>query len=281
MRGAFRGRADARILPSLRRHRRRRRPRRHRSRARRRAHGRAHAAADAQHRDAGPDELQPGDRRHRQGPPGQGDRRARRRDGARGRRGRHPVPHRSTRRKGPAVRATRARPTACCTRRPSARGWRTSRTSTLFQQAVDDLIVEGDARARRRHADRASRSAARAVVLTAGTFLAGKIHVGLTQLRGRPRRRSAGDRAGARGCASCRSRVGRLKTGTPPRIDGRTHRLLGAGRAARRRSGAGVLVPRLARRASAPGPLLDHAHQRAHARDHPRRRSTARRCSPA
>ena len=51
------------------------------------------AAADPQHRDAGADELQPVDRRHRQGPPGEGGRCARRRDGDRHGRGRHPVPH--------------------------------------------------------------------------------------------------------------------------------------------------------------------------------------------
>ena len=78
---------------AVRRDRRRRRPRRHRGRARRCAHGRGDAAADAPHRDARADELQPVDRRHRQGPSGQGDRCARRRDGRGGRRGRHPVPH--------------------------------------------------------------------------------------------------------------------------------------------------------------------------------------------
>jgi tRNA uridine 5-carboxymethylaminomethyl modification enzyme len=69
------------------------------------------------------------------------------------------------------------RPTACCTRRRSAAGWKTSPISTLFQQAVDDLIVEGD-----RVAGVVTQLGIRfgaAVVLTAGTFLNGLIHVGL------------------------------------------------------------------------------------------------------
>ena len=93
-----------------------------------RAHGLQDAAADAQHRDAGADELQPVDRRHRQGAPGQGSRCAGRRDGDRHRRGRHPVPHpqRSARARRCAPRARR--PTASSTRRRSAAGWRTSPT---------------------------------------------------------------------------------------------------------------------------------------------------------
>ena len=81
----------------------------------------------------GADELQPGHRRHRQGSPGQGDRRARRRDGACRRRRRHPVPH--------AQRVARARPCARRAARPTARStaarsaaWsKRSPTSTLFQ----------------------------------------------------------------------------------------------------------------------------------------------------
>ena len=71
----------------------RRRPCGHGSRAGGRAHGCTHAAADAQYRNARADELQSGDRRHRQGSFGEGNRCAGGRDGARGRRGRHPVPH--------------------------------------------------------------------------------------------------------------------------------------------------------------------------------------------
>ncbi len=93
-RGALRAAHARRALPEgIRRHRRRRWPCRHRGRAGRRADGLRDAAADAQHRDAGADELQPVDRRHRQGAPRQGSRRARRRDGAGHRRGRDPVSH--------------------------------------------------------------------------------------------------------------------------------------------------------------------------------------------
>jgi hypothetical protein len=84
-------------------------------------------AADAQHRDAGADELQPVDRRHRQGPPGQGGRRAGRRDGRGHRRGGHPVPHPQWQQgAGGARDAGAGRPGAV----PAAirRGWRTSRT---------------------------------------------------------------------------------------------------------------------------------------------------------
>src|SRR5205085_8321847 len=90
----------------------------------------------------------------------------------------------------------------------------------LFQQAVDDLIVEGD-RVVGAVTQIGLRFSARAVVLTAGTFLDGRIHVGLQSY-------SAG-RAGDPPAATLSARLkelklpqGRLKTGTPPRIDGRT-----------------------------------------------------------
>ncbi|WP_374595568.1 tRNA uridine-5-carboxymethylaminomethyl(34) synthesis enzyme MnmG, partial [Aquabacterium sp.] len=90
----------------------------------------------------------------------------------------------------------------------------------LFQQAVDDLIVEGD-RVVGAVTQVGIRFKARAVVLTAGTFLDGKIHVGLQNY-------SAG-RAGDPPAVSLSARLkelklpqGRLKTGTPPRIDGRS-----------------------------------------------------------
>jgi tRNA uridine 5-carboxymethylaminomethyl modification enzyme len=94
----------------------------------------------------------------------------------------------------------------------------------LFQQAVDDLIVEGHSQTPRATGvitQAGIRFTAKTVVLTAGTFLAGKIHVGLENY-------SAG-RAGDPPSISLATRlrelelpVGRLKTGTPPRIDGRT-----------------------------------------------------------
>ena len=106
--------------------------------------GCAHAAADAQHRDAGADELQPVDRRHRQGPSGQGGRRAGRRDGAGHRRGGHPVPHPQRLSKGPAVRATRAQADRMLYKAAIRRRLENQPNLWLFQQAVDDLMVEGD-----------------------------------------------------------------------------------------------------------------------------------------
>ena len=148
--------------------------------------------------------------------------------------------------KGPAVRATRAQADRVLYRRAIRRRLENQPNLTLFQQPVDDLLLDGD-----RvtgvvtqiglvfHAD--------AVVLTTGTFLSGLIHVGLAELRGRPRRRSAGQAAGraaARAGAAGRAPEDR-HAAAPGRPD---DRLLGAGRAARRRPGAGVLVPRHARR---------------------------------
>jgi tRNA uridine 5-carboxymethylaminomethyl modification enzyme len=90
----------------------------------------------------------------------------------------------------------------------------------LFQQAVDDLMVEGD-RVVGARTQVGIDFRARAVVLTAGTFLDGKIHVGLDNY--------TGGRAGDPAAVSLSARLkelklpqGRLKTGTPPRIDGRT-----------------------------------------------------------
>ena len=90
----------------------------------------------------------------------------------------------------------------------------------LFQQAVDDLMVEGD-RVVGAVTQVGVQFRSRTVVLTAGTFLDGKIHVGLNNY-------SAG-RAGDPPAVSLSARLkelklpqGRLKTGTPPRIDGRT-----------------------------------------------------------
>ena len=96
-------------------------------------------------------------------------------------------------------------------------------------KAVEDLLIE-DAHGgrRRRHATVGLTVSPRpAVVLTVGTFLAGRIHVGEANhsLAAAPATRLPPALA-RRGCATCRIRTGRLKTGTPPRLDGRTHRLL-------------------------------------------------------
>lgn len=124
------------------------------------------------------------------------------------------------RRKGPAVRATRAQADRVLYRNAIRRCVENQEGLQIFQQAVDDLIVEsGEVRGvvtqtgLRFHSSK--------VILTTGTFLGGKIHVGLT--------RSAGGRAGdppsialADRLRELPLRVGRLKTGTPPRIDARS-----------------------------------------------------------
>jgi tRNA uridine 5-carboxymethylaminomethyl modification enzyme len=122
--------------------------------------------------------------------------------------------------KGPAVRATRAQADRVLYRQAIRRRLENQPNLWLFQQSVDDLILD----------DRGTAGVitqlglkirARAVVLTAGTFLAGLIHVGLQNYQG--------GRAGDPPAISLAKRLrdlslpaGRLKTGTPPRLDGRT-----------------------------------------------------------
>ena len=122
--------------------------------------------------------------------------------------------------KGPAVRATRAQADRVLYRAAIRGRLETQPNLWLFQQAVDDLIVEGE-RVRGAVTAIGLRFEAAAVVLTAGTFLGGRIHVGLENyLAGR-----AGDPASLSLAARLRELqlpAGRLKTGTPPRIDGRT-----------------------------------------------------------
>ena len=122
--------------------------------------------------------------------------------------------------KGPAVRATRAQADRVLYRAAIRRRLETQPNLWLFQQAVDDLIVEGD-RVRGAVTAIGLRFEADAVVLTAGTFLGGLVHVGLARYQaGR-----AGDPPSISLAARLRELslpVGRLKTGTPPRIDGRT-----------------------------------------------------------
>ncbi|WP_457324039.1 tRNA uridine-5-carboxymethylaminomethyl(34) synthesis enzyme MnmG [Roseateles sp. P5_E11] len=122
--------------------------------------------------------------------------------------------------KGPAVRATRAQADRILYKAAIRRMLENQPNLQLFQQAVDDLMVEGD-RVVGAVTQAGIRFRARAVVLTAGTFLDGRIHVGLENY-------SAG-RAGDPPAVSLSARLkelklpqGRLKTGTPPRIDGRT-----------------------------------------------------------
>ena len=122
--------------------------------------------------------------------------------------------------KGPAVRATRCQADRVLYKAAIRRRVETQANLALFQQAVDSLIVEGG-RAVGVRTQSGLEFRATAVVLTAGTFLAGKIHVGLTQhAAGR-----AGDPPAQKLAETLRElpfAVGRLKTGTPPRIDGRT-----------------------------------------------------------
>ena len=122
--------------------------------------------------------------------------------------------------KGPAVRATRAQADRILYKAAIRRMLENQPNLWLFQQAVDDLMVEGD-RVVGAVTQVGIRFRARTVVLTAGTFLDGKIHVGLSN--------HAAGRAGDPPAVSLSSRLkelklpqGRLKTGTPPRIDGRT-----------------------------------------------------------
>ncbi|WP_434212471.1 tRNA uridine-5-carboxymethylaminomethyl(34) synthesis enzyme MnmG [[Pseudomonas] boreopolis] len=122
--------------------------------------------------------------------------------------------------KGPAVRATRCQADRALYRAAIRRIVEAQPNLTVFQAAVDDLVIEGDA-VRGAITQTGLRFEAGAVVLTAGTFLAGKIHIGQTQYTaGR-----MGDPPATTLAARLRERpfaIDRLKTGTPPRIDGRT-----------------------------------------------------------
>jgi tRNA uridine 5-carboxymethylaminomethyl modification enzyme len=122
--------------------------------------------------------------------------------------------------KGPAVRATRAQADRVLYKAAIRRRLENQPKLWLFQQAVDDLWLEGD-RVAGAITQIGLRFRGRAVVLTAGTFLDGRIHVGLQNY-------SAG-RAGDPPAVSLAARLkelklpqGRLKTGTPPRLDGRS-----------------------------------------------------------
>lgn len=120
-------------------------------------------------------------------------------------------------RKGPAVRATRAQADRALYKAAIRRILENQANLAIFQQAVDDLIVEGD-RVTGVVTQMGLTFHARSVVLTAGTFLGGKIHIGLQN--------HSGGRAGdppaialAERLREMPFRVERLKTGTPPRID--------------------------------------------------------------
>lgn len=122
--------------------------------------------------------------------------------------------------KGPAVRATRAQGDRILYKAAIRRRLENQANLSLFQAAVDDLLVAGNSVAGVRTQTNLEFSAEQ-VVLTAGTFLDGKIHVGLNS--------HSGGRAGDPAAYTLSARLkelalpqGRLKTGTPPRIDGRS-----------------------------------------------------------
>jgi len=122
--------------------------------------------------------------------------------------------------KGPAVRATRVQADRQLYKRAIRRLLETQANLKLFQQEVSDLIIEGG-RVVGVITQGGIQFRARAVVLTVGTFLAGRIHVGLESHAGG----RAGDPPSTTLAARLRElnlRVGRLKTGTPPRIDARS-----------------------------------------------------------
>ena len=122
--------------------------------------------------------------------------------------------------KGPAVRATRCQADRSLYRAFIRRAVEMQDNLTVFQAAVDDLLIDHDA-VRGAITQTGLTFAAPAVVLTAGTFLAGKIHIGETQYAA-GRMGDAPATALAHKLREGRFVVDRLKTGTPPRIDGRT-----------------------------------------------------------
>lgn len=122
--------------------------------------------------------------------------------------------------KGPAVRATRAQADRILYKAAIRHALENQPHLSLFQQAVDDLWIEGD-KVVGAVVQAGIRFRARAVILTAGTFLNGRIHVGLDNYSGG----RAGDPPSIRLSDRLRELKlpqGRLKTGTPPRIDGRS-----------------------------------------------------------
>lgn len=122
--------------------------------------------------------------------------------------------------KGPAVRATRAQADRLLYKNAVRKRVEKQANLSIFQQAVDDLILQGE-KVVGLVTQGGVRFYAKAIVLTTGTFLGGKIHIGKhNHAAGR-----AGDPPSLALAAKLRElpfRVGRLKTGTPPRIDGRT-----------------------------------------------------------
>src|SRR6478735_9181492 len=123
-------------------------------------------------------------------------------------------------RKGAAVRATRAQADRVLYRQAIRRRIETAPNLTLFQQPVDDLLLDGDA-VKGVVTQIGLEFESRAVILTTGTFLSGLIHVGMQNYEAGRAGDPPAKRLGAR-LRELRLPAGRLKTGTPPRLDGRT-----------------------------------------------------------
>ena len=122
--------------------------------------------------------------------------------------------------KGPAVRATRAQADRLLYRRAVRQALENQPNLKIFQQSVADLVVDQQ-RVVGVMTQIGLRFSARSVVLTVGTFLAGRIHVGLQNYEGGRMGDPPANELSAR-LRDLGLRVGRLKTGTPPRIDGRS-----------------------------------------------------------
>ena len=123
-------------------------------------------------------------------------------------------------RKGAAVRATRAQADRVLYRQAIRRRIETAPNLSLFQQPVDDLLLDGDA-VKGVATQIGLEFEAQAVVLTTGTFLSGLIHVGMQNYEAGRAGDPPAKRLGSR-LRELQLPAGRLKTGTPPRLDGRT-----------------------------------------------------------
>ena len=161
--------------------------------------------------------------------------------------------------KGPAVRATRAQADRVLYKSAIREILESQENLSIFQSAVDDLLlldgVVGGVRTQM-----GLEIVSKKVVLTTGTFLGGKIHIGLEQ--------SSGGRAGdppsvalAERLRQLPFRVERLKTGTPPRIDSRKCGFFSHGNSTWRQSDAGHVIFGETGRTSRTDPLLHHQHQ--------------------
>ncbi len=174
--------------------------------------------------------------------------------------------------KGPAVRATRAQADRLLYKQAIRSRLEVQPNLTLFQQAVDDVVVDeagGVPRVAAVVTQVGIEFAGRAVVLTTGTFLSGLVHVGLTSYEAGRAGEPPSKRLAAR-LRDLKLPVGRLKTGTPPRLDGRT--LDYAAFDLQPGDDPEPVFSFLGRRDMHPRqlPCWITAYQRAHARDHPR-----------